>query len=148
MKKQKVRWPESFVLDEKKKKYAIQGGIDPYKLKEFWEDFHDSALTHDYHYADWDAAFRMRVRKAKMWNQFQAPPQKKKTSQATSNDKLRKAFNALVYGGNIEDIAHRLKLSDYEQDCVMMAYNGGAKKVKKLSNQMFGGQNDCVSNSK
>ena len=134
MKNPKVRWPKGFVLDEKKKQYAIQHGIDPRQINEFWEDFYDAALTQDYHYADWDAAFRMRVRKAKLWNLFQAPPQKKIAPQVNSNIKIRKAFDALVYGGNIEAIASRLDLNPYEIECVLMAYNGGAKRVKELAN--------------
>ena len=138
MKKPKVRWPKDFSLDEKKKKYAIQHGIDPRQLNDFWDHFYDAALTQDYHYADWDAAFRMRVRHAKMYNQFQAPPKTKTAPQDNSNIKIRKAFDALVYGGNIEDIAHRLKLNPYEIECVLMKYNGGEKKViekvKELAN--------------
>ena len=134
MKKPKVRWPQGFVLDEEKKKYAIKNGIDPRKLNDFWDLFHDYCIANESHYADWDAAFRMRVRHAKMYNQFQAPPKTKTAPQDNSTIKIRKAFDALVYGGNIEDIAHRLKLNDYEQECVLMAFHGGAKRVKELAN--------------
>ena len=134
MKNPKVRWPKGFVLDEKKKKYAIQHGIDPRQLNDFWDLFHDYCIANESHYADWDAAFRMRVRHAKMYNQFQAPPQKKTAPQVNSNIKIRKAFDALVQGGNIEAIARRLELNPYEIECTLMAYNGGAKRVKELAN--------------
>ena len=134
MKGKRVGWPKDFVLDEKKKQYAIKNGINPRQLNDFWELFHDYCIANESRYANWDAAFRMRVRHAKMYNQFQAPPKTKTAPQVNSNIKIRKAFDAMCMGGNIEDIAHRLKLNDYEQECVLMAFNGGAKRVKELAN--------------
>jgi hypothetical protein len=132
------QWPKNFVLDEKKKSYAIQNGIDPARLKDFWDDFYDWCLAKGATYKDWDAAFRMRVRKAKSWGLFQGTAKKPKST-CSSNDKMRKAFDALVYGGHIDAIAARMNLSDYEKECVLMAYSGGPAKVKKLSGDMLRG---------
>jgi hypothetical protein len=57
-------WPSNFSLTDEKKKYAIEGGINEEKVDLFWADFKDWAGAKGATYKDWDAAFRMRVRKA------------------------------------------------------------------------------------
>ena len=57
-------WPKDFSLTKTKKQYAINNQIDPKKVDLFFEDFHDWAIAKGATYKDWDAAFRMRVRKA------------------------------------------------------------------------------------
>lgn len=60
----KTEWPNDFVLDDKKRAYAIEHNIDENKLEDFFLDFKDWSLQHGAIYKDWDAAFRNRVRKA------------------------------------------------------------------------------------
>jgi len=57
-------WPGDFSLTDDKKRYAVEGGIHPEKVELFWADFKDWAQAKGATYKDWNAAFRMRVRKA------------------------------------------------------------------------------------
>ena len=80
------QWPKDFVLDDKKRKYAIEKGLDPAKLDDWWDDFHDWSIAHGAKYKDWDAAFRMRVRKTKQYTP-------EYLRQRTSNIAPRVAYN-------------------------------------------------------
>jgi len=136
-----TQWPKDFVLDEKKREYALQNGIGYNKLADFWADFEDWCLAHEAKYKDWDAAFRMRVRKAKQWGLFQGSPRPKVQQQVAHHDKLMQAFNALIQtkGQHIDKIKERLCLTDYEAECALMAYNGGPQRASKLASGMLRG---------
>jgi len=139
--KNATQWPKDFTLDSKKKDYATKHGIDFRKVDEFWEDFEDWCLANGAKYKDWDAAFRMRVRKAKQWGLFQGPAKMQQVPKVAHQDKLQRAFNALIQtrGQHINNIKRRLGLSDYEVECALMAYNGGPQNVKKLASGMLQG---------
>ena len=134
-------WPKDFVLDDKKKKYATQNGIDYRKLDEFWGEFRDWCEANGAKYKDWDAAFRMRVRKAKQWGQFQGPSKPKQVAKCDHKNLELRAYDALIQtkGKNAAAIKERLGLSNYEMECVLMKYSGGQSKVSDISNGMFEG---------
>ena len=68
------QWPKDFYMTKGMEQYAIDHEIDPEKLQDFWDDFHDWALSKGAKYKDWNAAFRTRVRKAKEYGkQFLKP---------------------------------------------------------------------------
>ena len=136
-----TQWPKDFVLTQEKKDYATKNGIDYRKLDEFWGEFQDYCEANESKYKNWDAAFRMRVRKAKQWNQFQGPAKAKVQPKVAHQDKLQRAFSALVQtkGQRIDAIRDRLGLSDYEVECAVMAYNGGPRKAERLAAGMLRG---------
>lgn len=108
------QWPKDFVLDAKKRKYAIAGGVDPRQVEEFWEDFHDWAIDQGATSKDWNARFRMRVRKAKGFNQFQGKAIAIKTKPTAPNYLLTTAYYRLSKFGraNMLSYAKENKMTD------------------------------------
>jgi hypothetical protein len=62
-------WPDGFQYTEKHK--AIADGLGLNVAREF-ADFHDRSIAKNYTYADWDAAFRVWLRKAPEFKQARA----------------------------------------------------------------------------
>ena len=136
-----TQWPKDFVLTQEKKDYAISNGIDSGKLESFWDDFHDWCLSKGAKYKDWDAAFRMRVRKAREWGLFQGVKHERKTEKKVTAgfDNLQRALNILSNMGQdkFESFCRQTHLSDHDRECVLFSYNGGPRKVRELSKSML-----------
>lgn len=76
------------------------------------------------------------------WEDHCELPQKENYRRFTNGavatqQKLTGAFNALVSGGKPEAVQARFKLSDYDMECVMMSFNGGAKRANHLAGRML-----------
>jgi hypothetical protein len=134
------QWPKDFKLDEAKKSYAIKNGVDPKKLTDFWEDFQDWCLGKGAMYKDWDAAFRMRVRKAREWNLFQGRPEPIVKRRPRTDNTLPEALRVLATYGQekFKNYCLREGLSRDEQEAVWMKHQG-KHDIAKLAGGMLRG---------
>ena len=70
------------------------------------------------------------------------PPERKpQTRAASSFDNLQRALNILSNLGQdkFESFCRQLRLSDHDRECVIMAYNGGPRRVKTIAQGMVRG---------
>ena len=136
-----TQWPKGFVLDEKKKDYATKNGIDYRKLDDFWGEFQDWCEANEKTYKNWDAAFRMRVRKAKQWNLFQGPakPKVQNTKLINGVANLQAAYCVLQnYGDSaFESYCKRNRLPADDRESVLNKYHGVFSDVKILAQGML-----------
>ena len=129
-----TQWPKDWKMNAKMRDYATSHGISYLKLDDFWGEFQDWAEANEAKYKNWNAAFRMRVRKAKEWNLFQGPAKPIPRQKVPGQDKLMTAFQALSMGRSLDNVRDMLGLTDYEVECVKMAFKvKGLKRVDRLT---------------